>query len=98
MLYEQSGADGIAVARGGLFNPLLFNEITKTGSDFSIKDCAFYLMDLRLQRGEDLNVAHAIRKTLAQMLRGVRGGKDAKQKIFEAQSTNEIKQILNSVL
>ena len=97
-LYEQSGADGIAVARGGLFNPLLFNEITNTGSDFTLKDCAFYLMDLRLQRGEDVNVAHAIRKTLAQMLRGVRGGKEAKQKIFEAQSTQEIKQILNSVL
>jgi hypothetical protein len=55
-------------------------------------------MDLRKQRESDSMVAHAMRTFCAQLLKGVRGGKEAKLKIFQAESTQEIKEILNGVL
>ena len=97
-MMDKTGADGVAIARGGVFNPLLFSEISGESSNFTIKDCAFYLIDLRKQNFSDKNVAHGLRKTLVQLLKGVRGAKDAKLKIFNAESTNELKEILNEVL
>ncbi len=97
-MLEQTGADGIAIARGGVFNPLLFSEISGESTNFTIKDCAFYLIDLRTENFEDRAVAHGLRKTLVQLLKGVRGAKDAKLKIFSAESTMELKEIINSVL
>ena len=64
----------------------------------SLKDCMFYLMDLRKASVPDEVVAHAMRKFCVQILKGVRGGKEAKLKIFEANSTDRIKEILNSVM
>lgn len=98
IMLDRTGADGVAIARGGLFNPLLFSELCMTNSKMSLKDCAFYLMDLRLTRLPDVVVAHGMRKFCAQLLKGMRGGKEAKLKIFEAQSTSEIKDILNGIL
>lgn len=97
-MMNKTGADGVAVARGALYNPLLIAELTKTKTQKSLKDCAFYLLDERVNYMPDKIAAHGMRKLLAQMLRGVRGGKEAKLKIFEAESCAEIKQILNAVL
>lgn len=97
-MIERTGADGVGIARGALSDPLLFAKLSGVQTDMSLKDCAFYLMDLRTQREPDQVVAHAMRKFCVQMLKGIRGGREAKLKIFEADSTQEIKEILNSVL
>lgn len=97
-MLEATGADGVGLARGCLSNPLLFATLSGTKTSMSIKDCVFYLMDLRKQNSSDVAVAHAMRTFCAQMLKGVRGGKEAKLKIFQAESTEEIKQILNAVM
>ena len=98
LMIERTGADGVALARGALSNPLLFAELSKTDSGMTLKDCIFYLMDLRKASVPDEVVAHAMRKFCVQILKGVRGGKEAKLKIFEANSTDRIKEILNSVM
>ena len=97
-MIDRTGADGVAIARGALSNPLLFASLTNTKSNMTIKDCAFYLMDLRKAECDDILVAHAMRKFCAQLLKGVRGGKECKLKIFEANSTDEIKNILNGLM
>ena len=98
LMFERTGADGIALARGVLSNPLLFASLSGEKCNMSIKDCIFYLMDLRKEDAPDKVIAHAMRKFCVQTLKGVRGGKEAKLKIFEADSTDEIKGILNSVM
>ncbi len=97
-MMDKTGADGVAIARGALYNPLLISELTQTKTEKTLKDCAFYLLDERVKYMPDKIAAHGMRKFLSQILRGVRGGKEAKLKIFEADSTAEIKQILNEVL
>lgn len=94
----KTGADGVAIARGGVFNPLLFSELSGENTNFTLKDCAFYLIDLRKENFNDKNVAHGLRKTLVQLLKGARGAKEAKLKIFSAESTDELKDILNQVI
>ena len=98
VMFEKTGADGIALARGVLYNPLLITEIIHEKTEKSLKDCAFYLLDERVKYMPDKIAAHGMRKFLSQILRGVRGGKEAKLKIFEADSVAEIKQILDEVL
>ena len=97
-LLNETGADGIALARGCLSDPLLFAKFAGVETNMSIKDCAFYLMDLRKGECDDILIAHAMRKFCIPLLKGIRGGKEAKLKIFKANSTAEIKQILNEVL
>lgn len=97
-MLENTGAAGVGIARGALSDPLLFAKLSGKKSDMSVKDCAFYLMDLRKNNTPDKVIAHAMRKFCVQFLKGVRGGKEAKLKIFEAESTQEIKNILNSVM
>ena len=94
-MLENTGAAGVGIARGALSDPLLFAKLSGKKSDMSIKDCAFYLMDLRKNNAPDKVIAHAMRKFCVQFLKGVRGGKEAKLKIFEADSTQEIKDILD---
>lgn len=98
VMLERTGADGIAIARGGVNNPLLYADLSGEKSNFCIKDCAFYVMEKRLKVMPDKIVAHGMRKFLSQILKGVRGAKEAKLAIFEAESCAEIKNILNSVL
>ena len=97
-MMQETGADGVAIGRGAIENPLLFATLSQTQTNMSLKDCIFYLIDQRLLYEKDQNVAHDLRKFAVQVLKGVRGGKEAKLKIFQAESTNEIKDILNSLL
>lgn len=97
-LMQNTNADGVALARGCLNDPLLFAKLCGKKCDMSLKDCAFYLMDLRREYYDDKLVAHAMRKFCVQLLKGVRGGKEAKLNIFKADSTEQIKDILNGVM
>lgn len=98
VMLEKTGADGVAIARGGVNNPLLYAELAGEKNNFGLKDCAFFVMDERLKVMPDRIVAHGMRKFLSQILKGVRGAKEVKLAIFEAESCAEIKNILNSVL
>lgn len=96
-MLQKTGADGVAIARGALYNPLLFSKLCGVETQKTLKDCAFYLLDERVKYMPDKIAAHGMRKLLSQMLRGVRGGKEAKLKIFEAETCAEIKDILNEL-
>lgn len=97
-LMQETGADGVAIGRGALSDPLLFAKLTNGACDSSLKDCVNYLIDERCKYEKDQNVAHDLRKFAVQFLKGVRGGKEAKLKIFQAESTKCIKEIINEVL
>ena len=97
-MIERTGADGVAIARGALSDPLLFARLSGTKTNFSLVDCVDYLIEKRRLTEPDVIVAHALRKFVAGLFKGVRGGKEAKLKVFSAESTAEIKQICHEVL
>lgn len=97
-ILDATGADGVAIARGALDNPLIFSWLCGKNTGMSIKDCAFYLMDLRLEKYPDPVVACGMRKLCARLLKGIRGVKEARTEIFAAQSTERIKAVLNDFL
>lgn len=89
-MIEKTGADGVAVARGALFDPLIFSRLSGNVTNLSLVDCVEYLIEKRKLTQPDVIVAHALRKFVAQLFKGVRGGKEAKLRIFAAESTAEI--------
>jgi len=97
-MLERTGADGVAVARGALSDPMIFASLSGTPTDFTLTDCVDYLIKKRKQTQPDVIVAHALRKFVAQLFKGVRGGKEAKQKVFAAETTDEIMTICREVL
>ncbi len=97
-MIEKTGADGVAVARGALFDPLIFSRISGNETSLSLVDCVEYLVEKRKLTQPDVIVAHALRKFVAQLFKGVRGGKEAKLKIFAAESTEEILSVCREYL
>lgn len=89
-MIEKTGADGVAVARGALFDPLIFSRLSGNVTNLSLVDCVEYLIEKRKLTQPDVIVAHALRKFVAQLFKGVRGGKEAKLRIFAAENTAEI--------
>lgn len=97
LLYENTGADGIALARGALYNPFLFAEITKTKTDFDIYNLICRHIDGLKEVYPDKWIAHNMRKQLACYLKGVRGGKQAKAKLLTLETTEELKTVAKEV-
>lgn len=97
LLYENTGADGIALARGALYNPFLFAEITKTKTDYDIYNLICRHIDGLKEVYPDKWIAHNMRKQLACYLKGVRGGKQAKAKLLTLETTEELKTVAKEV-
>ena len=97
LLYENTGADGIALARGALYNPFLFAEITRTKTDYDIYNLICRHIDGLKEVYPDKWIAHNMRKQLACYLKGVRGGKQAKAKLLTLETTEELKTVAKEV-
>lgn len=97
LLYENTGADGLALARGALYNPFLFAEITKTKTDYDIYNLICRHIDGLKEVYPDKWIAHNMRKQLACYLKGVRGGKQAKAKLLTLETTEELKTVAKEV-
>ncbi len=92
----ESGADGVMLARGVLENPTVICDILGTNAP-SVKSLLFKQLDTlnNLYQGE--YIAVRMRKAIAYYLKRVRGSKEAKLKIFKANSVEEIKNILSEI-
>ena len=104
-MMEETGCDGVMIGRGAQGNPWIFRQIEeyiKTGHatpvplDEHIKMALRHAKMLVLEKGEHIGVCEA-RKHMAWYLKGVRGGSEAKKKIFAATTLEEIENILHSV-
>lgn len=93
VLINETGADGIAIARGALYNPFVFAEITKTDTTADIYDLIERQVEDLKEIYPDKWIAKNMRKQLACYMKGVRGGKQAKEKLLSAETTDELKNI-----
>lgn len=94
--FEETGAAGIMLARGAMFDPALF-------CDFLGKERPVFSEVVTRQIRElaavfpDRVAAVNFRKQFAAYLRGVRDGKRAKEAVFAAESTEELIRIVQSL-
>ncbi len=94
---EESGADGIMLARGVLENPTLISQILNQDAP-SVKSLLFRQLSLLNEQYQNEQlVCVRMRKAIAYYIKRVRGSKEAKLKIFSATSIAEIKEILSSL-
>ena len=105
-MYEQTGADGVAVGRGALGNPFIFEQIKdyigrgeypcfdkKTRLSVALGQ----ILDMCAVKGEKTAIPEA-RKHLAYYLKGMRGAAKIKNAVFSAKSYAETEKILTEFM
>ena len=101
-MFEETGCDGIMVARGALGNPFIFDEILnpefkKPTVEEKIK-MAIKHIDLMIQiKGEKIGIPES-RKHIQWYVKGMRGASTIKNAANNAKTYAEIKEILSYIL
>ena len=104
-MYEQTGCDGIMIARGAQGNPWIFEEIrcAMDGVDYTpptleerlaiAREHAMWLVE---DKGERIGIAES-RKHMAWYLHGMRGASTARAAVMKATTLAELDEILHSL-
>lgn len=95
-LYNETGADGIAVARGAMYNPWLFAEITGTGYNDKKQAVLKQIDGVKSLYGERFACVF-MRKMIGFYLKGTPNASYYKERLFKANDTDEVKGILNEI-
>ncbi len=96
-LLSETGADGIALARGAMYSPWLFSEITGAPAPDKKSLILKQIADTRKYYGERFACVF-MRKMLAFYLRGTPNASALKVKLFQAADTGEVEEILNGLI
>lgn len=97
-IVNETGADGIMLARGALFKPELFSRILCESDTFKDKKALINRhIDLLLQDYTETVAIKSMRKQLAFYVHGIRGSKAAKLKIFSSEYADEIREIISEL-
>lgn len=94
---RETGADGVMLARGALFRPQVFCDITGNTAPPMTELFKKQLIETRELYGERFATVF-MRKMAAFYTRGKRGASEAKRRLFAAQTTEEVLAIAMEVL
>ena len=94
---RETGADGVMLARGALFRPQVFCDITGRTAPPMTELFKKQLIETRELYGERFATVF-MRKMAAFYTRGKRGASEAKRRLFAAQTTEEVLAIAMEVL
>ena len=95
-LINQTGADGIAVARGALYNPWIFAEITDAPTADKKQDVKNQLYLTREMFGERFACVF-MRKMIAFYLKGQKNSTAVRLRLMQCKTTAEVEDILNEL-
>ena len=95
-LMDKTGADGIMVARAALFDPQIFCKLTNTPSESKL---SMFEKQLRWtgQVFDERFTTVFMRKMAAFYVKGMRGAAAAKERLFKAQSPDEVLSIAKEI-
>lgn len=94
-LLSETGADGVCIARGAMYSPWIFAEIT--GKPYSKKQVLLTLLNETFKTyGERFALVY-MRKMTVFALKGVAGSCELKVKIFSCRSCCELKEIIENL-
>jgi nifR3 family TIM-barrel protein len=97
-MIENTGADGVMLARGALANPFLSAELTNTTPPITLKEYVLEHLSLMVERLGETKTAMEFKKFVPYYFKGKIGFKDAKLKIYQATSTEQIVEVINKYL
>ena len=95
-LIAETGADGVMVARGALYNPWLFAEITGRTVDDRRAQVLKQIADTRALYGERFACVF-MRKMVAFYLRGEPNATQLRKKLLECRTSHEVEEIVNEL-
>ena len=94
-MFAHTGVDGIAVARGAVGRPYIFTELQNKVPEYDITELVkehFALLESVMQERVAVN---CIKKHVSGYTYGLRGGKEIKNRVFQATTREEILDIAN---
>ena len=93
-MLEETGADGVMLARGALYNPFLFARLT--GKEVKEDMHSFILEQIALMQTYETDdyIVRNLRKNLNYYLKGKRGSKILKTRILNCNDLNSLKEML----
>ena len=97
-MMQETGADGIMIARGGIANPFLVSELMGIKKPCTLKEFMLGHVSLMAKTYADRRAALEFRKFVPYYFKGMNGLKDIKLKIYSAESTDKIIEILQDNL
>ena len=95
---ERTGADGVMIARGAFYNPLLISELTENEPKYTLKEFIFSHIDLLKESFSDGHVAVIFRKMMPLYLKNVKCDKKIKAEFTRMSETEKIKNLLSEIL
>lgn len=96
-MMNETGADGVMIARGAISNVHLINEILNTKPSISVKEFIFAQLNGMKERYGEKCANLEFRKFAPYYLKGINNIKDKKLKLQTANSVEEIKEIINQI-
>ena len=96
IIMAETGADGVMIARGALYNPWIFSEITGTPPQDKLGSVMKQLAETEELYGERFALVY-MRKMMAFYLKGKRGATALRQKLLQVGSIAELKEMALSL-
>ena len=96
-LMDKTGADGVMIARGGMFNPWLFAEITGTPTGDKKQTVLSQIADIRALYGERFACVF-MRKMVGFYIKGTNGATALRARLLECKTTCEVADIVTDLL
>ena len=95
-LLDETGADGVMVARASLFDPQIFCELTGKERE-SKRIMTEKQLDWTKERFDERFTTVFMRKMAVFYLKGIRGGASYKDRLFKTQTPEEIREIIREI-
>ena len=96
-MIEETGADGVMIARGALTDINLINKLLKTSSKLTKKEFIFAQLDKMSNLYGEKRANLEFRKFAPYYLKGIENIKDKKLKLQTANSISDIKEIISEI-
>ena len=97
-MMDETGADGVMLARGGIANPFLVCELLDKTSPISLKQFMIEHITLMSQNYSDRTATLEFRKFVPYYFKGKDGFKEIKKQIYSAENTRQVIEILQKTL